>query len=304
VSDRNLDQLLDAWLDLGPDTAPDRVAAAASYEARSTRQAHTRSWWPFLSVPFETKGRRAEWPARRFPQMSTIVRAGLGAAAVLVIGILAVTFFSGGERVGDPSGATPEATPSPLATPIPFPEGRISTSGRYQVDIPHVSLDAVMTLGPGWSSGGWFVNSQRGAVALFVPANVNRDACDLEGTLPDPAIGPTVDDLVAALDAQVNSDLSGPEPVTIGDVSGQRIEMRASPGAPCDEVRWWKETAGLGEPDSRGATTGDENPDTIWVLDVDGQRIAVVGYWDHAVAANEPAVTEVVNSLEFTPRSP
>ena len=38
MNDRNFDQLLDAWMDLGPTAAPDRVADAARLEARTTRQ--------------------------------------------------------------------------------------------------------------------------------------------------------------------------------------------------------------------------------------------------------------------------
>jgi hypothetical protein len=46
MNERNLDQLLDAWLDLGPDVAPDRVHAAVPVEVRTTRQATRGSWWP------------------------------------------------------------------------------------------------------------------------------------------------------------------------------------------------------------------------------------------------------------------
>ena len=66
MNDRNLEQLLDAWMDLGPTTAPARLADAARLEARSTRQTAIPLWWP----------------PRRFLEMNNFVRVGLVAAAV------------------------------------------------------------------------------------------------------------------------------------------------------------------------------------------------------------------------------
>ena len=43
MNDRTLDQVLQAWLDLGPDVAPDHLHEAVAQEARDTRQAAT-SW--------------------------------------------------------------------------------------------------------------------------------------------------------------------------------------------------------------------------------------------------------------------
>jgi hypothetical protein len=65
MNDRDLDRLLDAWMDLGPTAAPDRVADAARLEARSTRQ------------------RRAWWPARRYLVMNSPIRIALAAAGVV-----------------------------------------------------------------------------------------------------------------------------------------------------------------------------------------------------------------------------
>jgi hypothetical protein len=81
MNDRNLDQILDAWMDLGPTVAPDRVADAARLEARSTRQ------------------RRAWWPARRFLAMNSPTRIGLAAAGVVAAVVVVVVL----------------ATPSPIS---------------------------------------------------------------------------------------------------------------------------------------------------------------------------------------------
>ena len=70
MNDRNLDQLLDAWMDLGPNAAPARVAEAARLEARTTRQS---------AIP-------VEWRPLRFPEMNNTAKLALGAAAVVWIG--------------------------------------------------------------------------------------------------------------------------------------------------------------------------------------------------------------------------
>jgi hypothetical protein len=75
-------------------------------------------------------GRRAAWPAWRTPIMNRFMTFGLGAAALVVIGLLV-----GGQLLGERTGfgnsgdptATPEpsrppsATPRPTPTPIPIP---------------------------------------------------------------------------------------------------------------------------------------------------------------------------------------
>ena len=103
MNDRNLDQLLNAWMDLGPTTAPDRVADAARLEARSTRQTAIRQWWP----------------PRRFPQMNNMAELGLAAAAVVVAALLGYSLSRRPEHRAGPGQATrrrrPQPTPSPSA---------------------------------------------------------------------------------------------------------------------------------------------------------------------------------------------
>ena len=71
MNDRNFDQLLNAWMDLGPTTAPDRVADAARLEAATTRQrpAILSRWaprrFPTMNTPPRSRWRRPPWPRRR-----------------------------------------------------------------------------------------------------------------------------------------------------------------------------------------------------------------------------------------------
>ena len=96
MNDRNLDQLLDAWMDLGPNAAPARVAEAARLEARTTRQS---------AIP-------VEWRPLRFPEMNNTAKLALGAAAVVVAALIGFTMLGGPSGIG-----SPRVNPTPSATP-------------------------------------------------------------------------------------------------------------------------------------------------------------------------------------------
>src|SRR5687768_11192006 len=94
MNDRNLDHLLDAWLDLGPEAAPDRVGAAARREVRSTPQG--AAWLGWL---------------QRFPIMnSTTMRYGIAAVVVVIAALVGFSYFS--PDVADPG-------PSIVDPPLP-----------------------------------------------------------------------------------------------------------------------------------------------------------------------------------------
>ena len=71
------------------------------------------------------------------------------------------------------------------------------------------------------------------AVSLWIAANVPADPCDMPGSLPDPPVGPTVDDLVSALDAQANTDMSAAVDVTVGGHTGKRFVMTYAQNPTC-----------------------------------------------------------------------
>jgi hypothetical protein len=116
------------------------------------------------------------------------------------------------------------------------------------------------------------------------------------GTLPDPPIGPTVDDLLAALDAQENTDMSRPRDVVVGGFSGQRVRMRiAQSDCPeADSLVMWVDPRG--EP-GRGLAPGEPD-DTLWIVDVDGQRVVIVTSLDPSLA-DEGDVSELIDTIEF-----
>jgi hypothetical protein len=117
VNDRNFDQLLNAWMELGPSSAPDRVADAARLEARATRQTVTLRWSATRRIRLVR---------------STVGRLGLAAAAIVtaaIIGLDAVGEIGIGSSPsqdaptvlpsGDPLATSTSSVPSAAATPLP-----------------------------------------------------------------------------------------------------------------------------------------------------------------------------------------
>ena len=92
MNDRNFDQLLDAWMDLGPHVAPGRVGEAVRLEARSTRQ-----------MPAVL----SRWGTRRYTDMNQSVRIALAAAAVVAVALIGFGFLRW-QNVGSP-GPSPSA---------------------------------------------------------------------------------------------------------------------------------------------------------------------------------------------------
>jgi hypothetical protein len=215
--ERDLDQLLNHWVDLGPTVAPDRVAAAASLEIRSTRQS------PALLAGL----------AERFPIMnSTTARFSIVAAAVVVAGIIGLGLLP--ENIGDPQ-PTPTPAPStqPLAGTFVLEPGRYSIGGVFPVDLTfEIPAD-------GWTHNVWEggVNGAyqrvvcKGgdacsvAVSFLIVTDLPKDSCQVG--LGRMGVGPTVDDLVDALVARPLWDIEEPTDIVIDGYAGTLVAIRA-----------------------------------------------------------------------------
>jgi hypothetical protein len=287
-TDRDETRIVRSWLEEGVTVLPDRVLDAVLDQLPTTPQ--RRATW---------------WPARRFPIMnSTTARLGI-AAAVLIIGVISLRFLFPGADVGGPEPTLiPTATPTPTATPspagpLPLPSSGPIAAGDYVLEVPNAPVSAAFSVGGGWNSGGWYIGSANHSISFWTVANVNEDACDWGGTIPDPEIGPTVDDLVSALDAQANTDMSAATDVVVDGYAGKRVEMTMAEVVTCRDttLTFWIDPSG--EP-GRGTEGGT---DTLWILDVDGHRVVIDGYVPF-IADADPVqamapIEEVIDSIEF-----
>ena len=96
TSERDFDRLARAWLELGPDEAPDRVIAAVLQAADTMPQVR----------------RRVAWPTWRPFQMNRLLL--FAGAAVLLVALI-----GGGALIGGRANVAVSVTPSPTAVPSP-----------------------------------------------------------------------------------------------------------------------------------------------------------------------------------------
>ena len=235
--------------------------------------------------------------------MNPAYKIAFAAVAVLVAAIVGYNMFArtpgpGGTPTSAPSAqptAAPTAQPTPTPPPIPA-DGSPISPGRYAVAIPGADLKAEVTVSGDWVGWEWFISRSEGSISFWTVSNVGTDVCAAFASAPNPPIGESVDDLVAALDAQVNSDMTVPVDVTVGGYEGKRVELRLSSALPenCSDPKvWWLSQGTQG----RGGDPGDPNSDAVYILDVDGQRVVIVVYPSSSVTGGP--VADAIASIGF-----
>ena len=279
-ADRDTTRIVRSWLQEDAHEDADRVLNLVLDQLDTTPQ--RRATW---------------WPVRRFSDMNTFAKVAVAAAAVLIVVFLGIRYLPATNDPGNVPVAT--ATPTPSASPTPVaglpPSGSVD-AGTYLIEVPDSPVAVQLTIAQGWTSGDWYIMNPPAfdrSISFWTVGNVYADPCDLDGSLPDPAIGPTVDDMVAALDAQANSDMSAPIDVVIGGYSGKRFEMAVPETVLCNPpLTMWVDA--LGNP---GRSIERPFADTILVVDVDGQRVVIVGSSTSPSAS--VTIDEVIDSIEF-----
>ena len=286
MNDRDIDQLLDAWMDLGPTVAPSRVVEAVRLETRSTRQ---------TAIPHG-------WPRTRFPAMPSTLRFAFAAAAVAAAAVIGFTFFVA-PNVGGPG---PTVAPSPSQAARSLFAGPLAP-GDYQVSSTNYTpVTAEFTVPYGWVAGdvGSVGKNSGGpaevSLAWFVVTHVYEDACDSAGTLTE--VGASADELVAALVAQRNTDIEGPHDMRIGGYPAQRLDI----GIPADLdtsacrypgrlIQIWADA-----PEINFFALATDSSGSVYVTDVDGQRVVITAtYGPEATDEDIAELEAIVASVRF-----
>ena len=274
MNDRNFDQLLSAWMDLGPTTAPDRVADAARLEAANTRQLPA-----FLS----------RWAPRRFPTMNTTAKVILATAAVVLAVVLGYNYLVA-PNVGGPRLFAPDPTPTPSPSPSPAAidftqhpgDGTALQPGSYAIDYG-APVEVIITVPDepfennpsAWYKamfdwGPWH-QSNTATLGFGDIENLRVDACDPGPGWQDPAVGPGVADLAAGLSAIQIIDVTQSE-ATLDGYSGVLLEITGTdrPAGCSDAPILWETTHG-----DEALVPGSNERMRVWVLDVEGNRLVV-----------------------------
>ena len=322
-TDRQLDDRISRWLEAeAPTQLPDRVLRATFERTRTTRQ--KGGWRAVLGRSLMNR---------------TFFALG-GAAAVIVVGVLAIGLYFNQPGFGGPPETTPLPTPpsAPTVVPTAAPSPAPTPSASPVADPPTGRLNAgtyvAHPFGPpndGMSftfivrSNSWEAlhgrdvpdSEESGVVGLLrfgesgVPTmgmgfhrirSLNGDPCNHPGTADDVAIGPTVDDLVAGLTSSTEYETSDPTDVSLGGYSGKQVvvTMPADPAAvdQCAEgyVIWNFMEGGFYD-----NAFGPENRWTLWILDVEGQRVVIrISDFEDSPADLRQELQSIVDSIVIT----
>jgi len=287
-TERDMTRIVRSWLEDGVTVLPDRVLDSVLDQLPATHQ------------------RRPRWPAWRIAEMNSYAKLAIAAAAVVVVAVAGMKFLSATNGPGAES-PTPSASVTATATPQPtavarLPEGAVD-AGTYEMGSGPTFL---VTVPPGWvASGGMELRKQRDEpteVALFAwsaDLNVFTDACQ-SGDTEEP-VGPTVDDLLTALRAQANSEISDPVDVSVGGVPGIKLQVSAPAGLDIStcfigSLQVWR--AGQG-----GWLSGvglNDAPADVYLADTPAGRLAFSPHTEpEASAADIAELDTIISSIRF-----
>ena len=287
-TERDTERLLRQWLDEGPTRAADRLVEHV--EERIDRQRQRPVW-------------RLTWRNLIMNRTIGSFAAGMAVVAVALIGynVLAGQGKDGSGGIGPPAGpsATVGVAPSevpPSAPPSEAPEAGLTVS--------------FASLPDGWGQDGNTVGTsddvtvevmEDRSVMSPIPECVNG---------PASGVGQSASDFVGALATREGLDVTGPEAVEVGELSGQMLELGLSDGW-TGQCPWWEDPDTYFVPlfgtfDEKNywlynAVVNEERT-RVYVLDKpDGGNVVVAAWAPNANlwAAHEAEITSIVSAIEF-----
>jgi hypothetical protein len=269
TTDSELTRSLRAFLEEGADRMPERVYQAA-----------------MDVVP--TTSRRRSWrsPLERRP-VAMLLR--VAAVVALVVGLGGISLLPNLGGVGTTPTPTPTATPTPSApTPTPMPSGgpvagletdTVLGAGRYEVNAPFgfpftIALPAeslFREIGPGTVT----FETPNGSVEAFVAEAVFPDPCHITGA---PVAIDTPDELVAALTSMTGFTATQPTATTVAGRPARTFVLTNTidtATAGCTRDLMLPLFTYPGHPEGAGTNGGQRQ--VVWVVDVDGKPLLVLG---------------------------
>lgn len=265
-TDRDTRRIVRSWLKTEERESADRVLDAVLDRLDTTPQ--RRATW---------------WPARRNPDMSNIFRISIAAAAVVAVALVGMNLFAGRSPGGPSVAATPSpppATSSPTAEPRILLQGAEGPGTFTTVPFDAETVRFTFDMPSGW----WGLNEgamapietgtegPSGAALVFLQvAGLYSDPCHGNAGDPDVPVGTTVNELVAALDAQTAYEVGAPSDIEMSGFRGVQIDLQLPSDvdfASCGDGQFWVW-------DGAPYAQGPGNRWRVRILDVDG-TIAVI----------------------------
>jgi hypothetical protein len=235
--------------------------------------------------------------------MNKIVGFGLAAAAVAVLVLVSSQILRLGGGFGGPG-----VEPSPTLEPTNLPDSGPLEPGAYRINPgPFTPVELVMTIPAGWVAENFAVVARNPGqpsevgLAPDLVGHVYADACVSER---DPGeIGPSADDLVAALEAQQNLEVVGVSDVLLGGNPAQRVDLAYPAGldpATCrngEPLRVWAD-----EGQTLFLELGAGSTASVYVTDVAGNRVVVTTVTGPGASRADIAERdEIVRSIRIRP---
>lgn len=234
---------------------------------------------------------------------SNIVRFGVAAAAVVLAVVLGINFLSGPNLGGDPE-ATP--TPSAAATPSALPPGADQplSAGTYSLG-DGFPVGITFEVPEGWEScsAGQLdqgvcrpsTDTEPGSgVGFLIVDNVVADPCGPGNELLDPPVGPSVDDLVAAISSLEGFEATAPMDINVDGFDGKQFTLTSPAEATC-ELKTWATS-------SRTNGVGPDEVNLLRILDVDGVRVVISGGYQTGTSEEQlAAIQQVIASVHIEP---
>jgi len=244
------------------------------YTAEAPRRAPDWVLTSTLAMVDTTRQRRAGIALRwRFSHVNVYAKAAAAIVAVIAVAAIGVVLLRPGSTSG--VGKVPTTRPSPSILPSLPPEGGAVAPGTHSLG-PGFPVRITFDVPAGWlgCSAGPIEQaacSQGGApptaVGFSIVSNVVADPC---GTaLKSPPVGPSVDDLVAAISGLDRFQATAPVDITLDGYQGKSFAVTAPAVTSC-ELRTWA-TADR----TNGVSPGEVN--LVRIYDVGGVRVMVAG---------------------------
>lgn len=240
--------------------------------------------------------------------MNNTIRIAVVAAVVAVAAFVGYQLIAG-PNVGDQS-PSPSASSAPSAlqsagpSVLPLGADQPLTAGTYTLG-DAFPVGITFEIPAGWvscSSGLLDMGACKestdtepgSGVAFLIVDNVVADPCGPANVLLEPPVGPSPDDLVAALSSLKGFEASAPMDVTLDGFDGKQFTLTAPLDAGCDLKSWRTEGR------TNGVGPGEIN--VLRILDVHGVRLVISGGYQQATSEEQlAAIQQVIESIHIEP---
>jgi hypothetical protein len=291
---REIDRLLETFLADGVSELPDRAYDAVRSEIETTRQRVVIGPW-------------------RAPDMNSLAKFAIAAAAVVVIAVVGINLLprSGGNVGTSQPAPSPSMTQSASPAPTPSDIVGVPSAGPLVAGKPYPFRleDTAFTLSvpnADWQSNGDFGiyktqgQAADGAAFIFWKYDADGVFSDPCNNVKAPVVGPSAADLAAAITKIPGVDVvSPPTAVTIGGKPGQTVAIKIRDDIGCVENQFYLWYDSAHEDQARYASQKGQTI-RVWIAEVDGKRVQMDGETYVGVTpAVQQEVQSIVDSVQF-----